>query len=232
MGICRRTSSEPRPSGSGPAPCLTRASPTQYQKVVPKRVAKLRPDLVQAAIDGVGSRSGRARLGASTLLRDLSGQSPDLLYPHFDFFAGLLGSANHILKWNATLTLANLAAVDREGRLDRILDAYLAPISGPNMIDGANAIRGAAAIALAKPHLAPRIAGRILAVERASYATAECRNVAIGHAIRALDKIFDAAGGERAVLRFVSRQTENPRPATRAKAQRFLRKRSSGAGTA
>ena len=100
------------------------------------------------------------------------------------------------------------------------------------MIDAANAIRGAAAIALAKPHLAPRIAARILAVERASYATAECRNVAIGHAIRALDQILDAAGGQREVLRFVSRQTENPRPATRAKAQRFRRKRSSGAGTA
>ncbi|HXN49726.1 MAG TPA: hypothetical protein VN893_23945, partial [Bryobacteraceae bacterium] len=111
----------------------------------------MRPDLVQAAIDGVGSPTGRARLGASKLLRDLSEQSPDLLYPHFDFFTALLASPNHILKWNATLTLANLAAVDREGRLDQILDAYLAPISGPNMIDAANAIRGAAVIALAKP---------------------------------------------------------------------------------
>ncbi len=191
-----------------------------------------RPDLVQAAIEGIGSPSGRARLGASKVLRDLSAQSPDLLYPYFDSFAALPGSPNHSLKWNATLTLANLAAVDRDGRLDQILDAYLAPISGSNMIDAANAIRGAAVIALAKPDLAPRIAARILAVERASYATAECRNVVIGHAIRALDRIFDAAGSERALIRFVSRQTENPRPATRAKAQRFLRKRSSGAGTA
>jgi len=199
---------------------------------VPAQTKKLRPDLVQAAIDGVGSPSGRARLGASKVLRDLSEQSPELVYPHFDFFAGLLGSRNHILKWNATTTLASLAVVDREGRLDRIMEAYLAPICGPNMIDAANAIRGAAAIALVKPHLAPRIAGSILAVERASYATAECRNVAIGHAIRALDRFFDTAGDQRGVLRFVSRQTENARPATRAKAQRFLRKRTSGAGTA
>lgn len=199
--------------------------------IVPPRPAEPRPDLVQAAIEGVGAPSGRARLGASKLLRDLSEQSPELICPHFDFFAALLSSPNHILKWNATLTLANLAAVDSEGRLDRILDAYLAPISGPNMIDAANAIRGAAVIALAKPHLAPGIAARILSVERASYATAECRHVAIGHAIRALDRIFDVAGRQRALLRFVKRQTENPRPATRAKAQRFLRKRSSGAGT-
>ncbi len=187
---------------------------------------------MRAAIVGAGSNSGRVRLGASKALRVLSERDPESVYPHFDFFVDLLGSRNHILKWNAMLTLANLAPVDREGRLDRIMDAYLAPISGPNMIDAANAIRGAAAIAQAKPHLAPMIAGRILAVERASYATAECRNVAIGHAIRALDQVFDAAGDKRHLLRFVSRQTENPRPATRAKADRFLRKRTSGAGTA
>jgi hypothetical protein len=163
----------------------------------------------QASIDGVGSRIGRVRLGASKMLRDLSERAPESIYPHFDFFVGLLGGT--------TLTLANLAAVDREGRLDRIMDTYLAPISGPNMID--------AAIAVAKPHLAPMIAGRILAVERASYATAECRNVAISHAIRALGEFFDALDDKRGVLRFVSRQTENPRPATRAKAERFLRKR-------
>ena len=81
---------------------------------MPKQGSKLRPDLVQAAIDGISSPSGRARLGASKVLRDLSAQSPDLIYPHFDFFAALLASPNHILKWNATLTLAHLAAVDRD----------------------------------------------------------------------------------------------------------------------
>jgi hypothetical protein len=191
---------------------------------VPPQLAKLSPELVRAAIDGVGSNIGRVRLGASKALRTLSEQDPESVYPHFDFFVRLLDSRNHILKWNATLTLANLAAVEGDGRLDRIMDAYLAPISGPNMIDAANAIHGAAAIALAKPHLAPTIAGRILAVERASYATAECRNVAIGHAIRALDRFFEAAGEKRSVLRFVRRQAQNPRPATRAKAERFLRK--------
>lgn len=181
-------------------------------------------DLALLARQEIASDIGRVRLGASKILRVVSGRAPQSVYPHFDFLVGLLGSQNHILKWNATLTLANLAPVDADGRLDRIMDAYLAPIQGPNMIDAANAIRGAAAIAVAKPHLAPTIAGRILAVEHASYATAECRNVAIGHAIRALDEFFDAVGDKRSVLLFVSRQAGNPRPATRAKAERFLRK--------
>jgi hypothetical protein len=181
--------------------------------------------VIEAAIGGVGSGIGRVRLGASKSLREASERAAESVYPHFDFFVGLLSSKNHILKWNATLTLANLAAVDGEGKLDRIMDLYLAPIDGPHMIDAANAICGAAAIAVAKPHLAAAIARRILAVERAGYATPECRNVAIGHAIHALDRFFDALDDKNSVLAFVRRQAENPRPATRAKAERFLRKR-------
>ena len=186
----------------------------------------------QAAVNAVASKRGTTRLAASKALRTMSEQAPESVYPHFDFLAGLLESENHILKWNATLTLANLATVDAEGKLDGILDAYLAPIPGPNMIDAANAIHGAADIALAKPHLARAIAGRILDVENAAYATPECRNVAIGHAVRALDRIFEIAGERNAILRFVRRQADNPRPATRAKAETFLRKRSSAAGKA
>ena len=110
---------------------------------------------------------------------------PELLYPHFDFFAAMLGHDNHILKWNATLTLANLARVDRESRIEAILDRYLDLIVGSNMITAANAMRGAAIIGVAKPHLVKRIVSRIMRVERAKYATPECRNVAIGHALRA-----------------------------------------------
>jgi hypothetical protein len=154
----------------------------------------------------------------------LSERAPDLIYPHFDFFARLLQHENGILRWNAMLILGNLAAVDGERRTERIVDEYLAPILGPRLIDAANTIRGATAMAAAKPHLADRIAARILKVERANYATPECRNVAIGHAIRSFERLFPILAGKRGVQRFVARQIGNPRNATRKKAERFLRK--------
>ncbi len=180
--------------------------------------------LIEETLDKVGSSVASERFGASKALRILSEQDPDAVYPHFGFFVRLLDGTNQILKWDATLTLANLAGVDREGKLDRMLDSYLAPIAGPNMVGAANVIRGAAVIAAAKPHLAPRIAARILDVEHATYATAECRNVAIGRAIVALDGFFTVIDDKKAVLEFVRRQVRNRRPATRAKAQKFLRR--------
>ena len=183
-----------------------------------------RAERIEALILQIGSGRAKEKFAAAKALRLLSARAPAAVYPYFNFFAALLGHANQILKWNATLTLANLAVIDHEGKLDRILKSFLAPISGPSMISAANAIRGAASIAAAKPYLADTIVRRILQVERASYATRECRNVAIGHAILALQRCFAVIEKKRPVVLFVSRQLKNPRPATRAKAELFLQK--------
>jgi hypothetical protein len=182
-----------------------------------------KPELMESVIAGLGSDQARVKLASSKLVMLLSESSPDLVYPHFGLLARQLQHDNSILRWNAALSLAHLAPVDREEKIARILDVYLAPIAGPNMIDAGNVMRGAAIIALAKPYLAGKIAEAILEVEAASYATIECRNVAIGHAIRAFEVFIRKIEDTRAVLAFVDSQTTNPRRATAAKAVRFLK---------
>jgi len=199
------------------------AAPGADLSLAANRVRR-KPELVKALIAGIGGDNARIRFAASRTLRLLSQHAPDSAYPYFDFFALLLAHQNEILKWNAILGLANLAAVDRAGKLERILDVYLAPISGPIMVTAANTMLGAGTIAAAKPHLAAPIAAAILQVEHASYATPECRNVAIGHAIVALGRFFDAIPDRRAAWLFVRRHSTNPRNATRAKAKRFLKR--------
>jgi hypothetical protein len=114
--------------------------------------------------------------------------------------------------------------VDREGKIEAILERYLDLISGPNLISAANAIRGAAIVGLAQPHLAKHIVSCIMRVERAHYATPECRNVAIGHALKALEQLVDLLPDRRAVRLFAARQLGNRRPATSAKARKFLKR--------
>lgn len=182
------------------------------------------PQLLLSVIDALGSVSPRIRFAASKLLRIVSEKSPEALYSHFDCFALLLHDKNSISRWNAMLTLGNLASADHENKLDAILEAYLAPISGKKLIDAANTMRGAAAIGRAKPYLAAEVAKSILAVEQARYATRECRNVAIGHAIGALEELFPSLENQQGVLSFVRRHTKNPRRATSNKARKFLAK--------
>jgi hypothetical protein len=176
------------------------------------------PDLLR----DLNSAQARIKLRASKSFRDLSRETPQMIYPHFDTFAALLDHDNNILKWNAILTLAHLASVDHEGKVERLLDHYLAPITGPVMITAANTIKGAAEIARFKPRLVDRIVAGILRVERAKYATQECRQVAIGHALQALGTMRQVIADPRSVYSFAQRQTSNPRSATARKAVRLL----------
>ena len=79
-------------------------------------------------------------------------------------------------------------------------------------------------LGLAKPHLTERIVRELLKVEEAKYQAAECRNVALGHAIEAFDALFEQLDDPQPVLRRARRQQKNTRSATRRKAERFLRK--------
>jgi hypothetical protein len=193
---------------------------------LPRLTSQVRrkPELLETLLGALSSDTARVRFGAAKALRILSERAPDLIYPHFDFFVSFLHHDNSILRWNAMLLLGNLASVDAERRVDRIIDDYLAPIYGPHLIDAANTMRGAAAIAAAKPYLVDTIARRILKVEHATYATRECRNVAIGHAINSLGRLFPVLADKSGIQLFVSRQLGNARAATRKKAQSFLRK--------
>jgi len=182
------------------------------------------PALLDEIMRGLDADSARVKYGCAKALRILSQEKPEVLYPHFDFFAGLLDHRNKILQWEAFFVLSQLARVDSEERVSAIFERYFLPIRGPVMITAANVIQGGARIARAKPQLADRIAGQMLKVGRARYQTTECRNVAIGHTVVALGEILDLLGNCSAAIRFARRQLKNSRPATRKKAEQFLKR--------
>jgi HEAT repeat protein len=189
-----------------------------------RTAAKTSEDKVRALIEGFSSPRASVRFRSSKALDLLAEEAPEAVYPHIDFLLGQLDSPNSILRWNATHALAALARVDGEGKLDAALDKYLSPIRGPQMIGAATAMQGAAEIALAKPYLSELLAQAILGVRHAVYEREECHNVAAGHAMKALERFYGLIEDKAAVRRFVRAQLENPRPATRAKAQAFLKK--------
>lgn len=173
---------------------------------------------------GLEAPAARVRFGCLKDLRRLSEEAPQLLYADFDKFVSLLDHPNSIFRWNAAHILANLARVDRSCKLAPLLDRFLQPIRGPQMIGAANVMQAAAVIAAAQPQLADKLAAGILAVGRAKYETEECRNVAIGHAIQSLARFPEGIQRKAAVAGFVRRQLDNPRPATQRKAEKFLKR--------
>jgi hypothetical protein len=182
------------------------------------------PELLPQLFEGLKARQTLVKFGCEKVLRIISKKAPLLLYPHFDVFLGNLDNENSFLRWGAIHVLGNLAAVDSKGRFNEIIDKYLAPIPGPALIPAANAITGAARIAVAIPGLTSRITVELLKVEHASYQTPECRNVALGQVIDAFDIFFDRIEDKEAVLAMVNRQLTNTRNANRKRAERFLKR--------
>jgi len=189
-----------------------------------ERAAQI-PKSLPELFAGLRADKPRIKYGCLKALRAISEEQPALLYPEFDRFVSLLDSENTILKWGAIIIIGNLAAVDADDKIGRILERYLAPISGPVMITAANTIAGAGRIARAKPQLADRIVRALLRVEAANYQTPECRNVALGHVVNSLDLFFEHIAGPEPVLAFVRRQLGNRRNAVKKKAAAFLKKR-------
>ena len=183
------------------------------------------PDLLPEVLEGLSAEKPGVKYGCAKILRIISEQAPAVLKPELDFFVALLDSDNKILKWNAILIIGNLAQVDSRKTIDKVLDKYLQPVGGPELVTAANVIGGAARIALAKPRLTDTIVKELLKVSRARYRTPECRHVALGQVIDALDQVFDRIEDKEPVIRLVKRQLKSPRNATRKKAQRFVKRR-------
>jgi hypothetical protein len=178
--------------------------------------------LLAVLLDGLRADAAAVRFGCEKVLRLVSEKHPEAVYPYFDRLVELLDSDNQILKWGAITALANLAHVDPAGRFRPVFGRYFRPISGPDLITAATVIKGAPKIARAYPALAERIGREVLKVEEAVYKTPECRRVAIGHALTALEEFFDLIQDKATVLRFVRRQLRCPRLSVARRARRFL----------
>jgi hypothetical protein len=182
------------------------------------------PDLVAHIIEATASDRATVRFAAVKLLLLLSERAPVVVYPQVDALIELLGVDNKIFKWCAIQALGHLASVDSRRAIDRVIADYLKPILGPDLVTAANTIGGATRIARAKPRLRSRITKAILDVERGRYRTSECRNVAIGRAIDALDELYEGSRQKQAIESLVKRQLRNRRAPTRKKAAKFARK--------
>jgi hypothetical protein len=180
------------------------------------------PNLLPEIFQGLKAEKANVKYGCLKVLRLISEREPAMLCPHFDFFVELLDSEVTFFKWAAILIIANLAAVDSNHKFEKIFDKYFSPITDHVMITAANIIGSSAKIALAKPELTERIVREILKVEQAAYQTDECRNVAIGHAIKSFHQFFHRVKAKQPVIELVKRQLTNSRAGTKKAAEKFV----------
>jgi hypothetical protein len=196
-------------------------------KVDAGRIADLmrrNPDLITSVFRELDNKSAGVKFGCSKSLVLMSETNPDLLRPEIETVLKLLGSGNQILKWNAIAMLGNLAAAGHLHPIGPALRKLYQFLTGGELIAANHAISSLGKIGRAFPKQQEKITSQLLAMEHALFETDECRNIAIGKCIQAMNIFLNPERVPQKVLEFAHRQTGNGRRATAEKAKTFLRK--------
>ena len=181
------------------------------------------PLLLPVLLEGISSSNTRVRFRSAKILRIISSKNPEMLYPRLDFFIELIESENNIIKWNALDVIANLTGADGEHRFDEIFEKYYHLLQDESMITAAHVVDNSAKIISYRPDLQERITAELLKVDKIPR-DKECQNILAGKAILTFDQYFNEIEDKDAVISFVESKLENPRNATKVKAEKFLNK--------
>ena len=179
--------------------------------------------LLSQLYKGVYSDKPEIKFKSAKALRKLSEDKPELIYPNWDFFVGLLDSENTFIKTIAIGIIANLTVIDSKNKFDKIFTKYYKLIDDKSMIPTATLVGNSGLIAKAKPNFQSKITNKLIKIDRTRHSS-ECKNIIKGKAILAFNEYFEESNDKKMILNFVSCELKNTRSATRKKAERFLKK--------
>lgn len=190
---------------------------------------RINPAMIPVLLEIMQTDKGSIKFFSEKLIRLLSAENPELVYPYFADLGALLDNPNNILKWEAIITLSNLAAVDRENKFATIYEKYFSLLNDASMITAGNVAGNAWKIVLQNPGCEKDITGRLLAVRNNVYLnkgrpSPECKNIVCGHVLDCFEKYYQVAGEKDKILEFAEGLRNNPRPAVAKKAEAFLKK--------
>ncbi len=167
------------------------------------------------------------KYACTKIIRLVSEQKPERIYPYFEEIVKWLHHKNSFIKWDGILTLSNLAAVDYEDKFGSIYQDYFALIQDSQMITAANVIGNAWKIVLAKPELESDITRRLLEVPKIIYMnkgepSPECNCIVCGQVLDCFEHYFDRSGSQTAMIDFAEGQLGSRRKSLAKNAEKFL----------
>jgi hypothetical protein len=176
------------------------------------------------SLEDLSSKSPKVKYDCARKLLITAENNPISLYSDFDYFATLINSENRIIKWTAIDIIGHISRVDKGNKIDKMIGKLFNLLDSGELITANHAISALSNIALARPQYQNKITDELLKVEYYNYDTDECRNIAIGKVILALELYFGNLLGNKRVIEFIKRQTTNARSATSKKAEHLLKK--------
>ena len=179
-------------------------------------------DVLSALYEGILSKTDTVRENSFKALLLISETHPEVLYPHWDYFANLLDSTNSYTVYIGMYIIAHLVKVDTENIFDKVFDRYYSIFSGKRTMTAAHAAKLSGKIAIYKPALQGKITERLLSIDEIHKGSQ--KELIKGYAIEAFSEYFEEAEDKEEILEFVRGQLQSTSPKTRKTAEEFLEK--------
>lgn len=153
----------------------------------------------------------------------VSEEKTEVLYPKWDFFAGLLQSDNTYHKCEGIQIIANLTRVDSEKHFEKIFDTFYGLLNDKSVIT-ANYVAGVSGkSAKEKPELQTKITNKLLNIDETHH-DPKRRDLIKSYVIESFSEYFEEARDKAEIIEFVEKQLNCTSPKTTKVAKEFLKK--------
>lgn len=187
------------------------------------------PTMIDACFEIIGTESSGIKFASTKIIRLISEQKPELVYPYYDVVMGWFEHPNSFIKWDGIRIMANLWDVDRAVKFMPMYERYFDMIRDPQMITAANVIGQAWKLISIRPELEPDITRRLLEVPNITYLykgepSPECGRIVSGQVLECFGHYFDRSTQQKEMLDYAYKLLDCPRKAVSKNAERFLKR--------
>lgn len=188
-------------------------------------------NLYAEIIDVVNTEKSAIKYACTKILRNLSENSPQLIYPFYFEIAAWINHANTFIKWDAIYILSNLASVDTENHFEKIKNDYLDLIKLSQMVTAATVVGNCWKFVVSNPELDSEITNRLLEVPSITYlhkneVSPECNKIVCGKVIESFYNYFDLSENQNRMIIFAQNQLNSTRKSVVKVANKFLKEKS------
>jgi hypothetical protein len=197
-------------------------------KLVPiEYIAELAIDdsiLLQELLEGIVPQTQKSarRENCSQTLMFMAETWPEILLPHWDYFAQLVKSNNGSSKYVAIYVLASLTKTAPD-KFSPFFTDYFNLLDDESVMVASHAARNSAKIAQACPALQTEIINQLLKIDQTHHDPNRLSLVK-AYIIEVLDILFPYTSNQLEIIEFIKAQTNCPSPKTVKSAKAFLKK--------
>ena len=194
---------------------------TQAEKIVKKVMEE--NSYLSNILQGVLSKDDSERYPNAIALELLSEKNPELLYPHWDFFADLLKSKNAYHRIIAVTTISNLTLIDNDEKFEDIFDEYFRLLDDKSVIVTRKLTIYVGRVTKAKPLLRVKMKDILLSIDDTQHSTSR-KDLIKGDIVESFSEFFEYIEDKDKIITFVKKQLSSSSPSTIKKAKEFLSK--------